>query len=340
MNDKIVDLVFDIDETIVDRPYYSKEKEYLEKYPHDFISFYLGEPHNQQVVHYVYNYISDLFTYLGSMENVRISFCSSGVKERNVELLKLLKTKLSGTPSFYDIAYKVISREELLNTELIPHEEREKYQPKGLFGNLKKDLTAIDPDNLQNTFLIDDDQSYVLKGQEKNFIKKSGYLTDYIPEIIPGENTDKSWSSYDYPSYLYSKNFPAWLLGILHIAQKAHEIYPDHTLRDILYTLQVRKGEAEKEYNYYSSYTHEKDFYLIGELLMQTVNPDFALMYFVPEENVLRRVSDRTNLTVENVWDHDSKFSRSDTKEKESELLNMGLNMNKVIETVYQNLKK
>lgn len=92
-------------------------------------------------------------------KDVKISFFSGGDRERNIKLLK--EIKLKNGKSFFDVAYKIKSKEDLTT---IPNAiENARFSER-----FKKDLTLIDL-KLENVVLIEDNpQFYLDETQKKN----------------------------------------------------------------------------------------------------------------------------------------------------------------------------
>jgi len=75
---------------------------------------------------------------------------------------------------------KIFSREHTIDTTEMSHAEKEKFQPKGMWGQKKKDLTvAVGSEKLKYTLLIDDDETYIVPGQEKNLPRIDGKAAVY-----------------------------------------------------------------------------------------------------------------------------------------------------------------
>ena len=104
-------------------------------------------------------------------------FFSSGAAERNEDIIpKMLERVLECDPTEYIREnVKIFSRHDTIDTNTIAYEERKKYQPVGMYGQNKKDLTVVvTSEELKYTLLIDDDPSYIISGQEKNLLKVNG----------------------------------------------------------------------------------------------------------------------------------------------------------------------
>ena len=173
----------------------------------------------------------ELFQFLFGQENVRPAFFSSGVRERNLELARIvvqMAADAGGSSAWLD-RYEVYSREDCFDTERLQHslteEERRSFQPPDFFGSYKKDLRMIyhgreayhelcnrtlqdasvllpdrakDETILANIVLVEEDSSYLFPGQEKNFLLCPTYqhpypcLVNYPGEDTPADDPD-SW---------------------------------------------------------------------------------------------------------------------------------------------------
>ena len=102
----------------------------------------------------------------------RIMFFSSGVEERNVPLVDEIMRRSFGD-RVGEVDYKVFSRQHCVDTDRLEiiDPEAEKEMQGFFYGRLKKRLADIvSADELPDTLLVDDDTSYMVKGEEYNFI--------------------------------------------------------------------------------------------------------------------------------------------------------------------------
>ena len=123
---------------------------------------------------YLYNGWKELIKYVMELSDNNLIFFSSGARERNEDIIpKMLERVLGRDPMEYmRNNVKIFSRHHTIDTLRMPDEERKKYQPAGMWGNKKKDLrVAVSAEELKYTVLIDDDQTYILPGQEKNLLR-------------------------------------------------------------------------------------------------------------------------------------------------------------------------
>ena len=120
--------------------------------------------------HLLYVGFSALFRWIYDRGDC-IYFFSTGIAQRNEELISLLMKRAFGDASSEILKeIKIFSREDCINT--VYRADRDEYQPITFFGNKKKKLKNIVvlPEEMSRTLLIDDDPSYMTKGEENNFM--------------------------------------------------------------------------------------------------------------------------------------------------------------------------
>lgn len=131
---------------------------------------------------YLYNGWKELIKYVMELSDNDLIFFSSGAKERNEDIIpKMLERVLERDPTEYmRNNVKIFSREHTIDTTEMSYAEKEKFQPKGMWGQKKKDLTvAVGSEKLKYTLLIDDDETYIIPGQEKNLLRIDGKSAVY-----------------------------------------------------------------------------------------------------------------------------------------------------------------
>lgn len=117
------------------------------------------------------------------LQGAKIMVFSTGIKERNVELIeKFAKRSFRNIKEEDRPEIKVFSREDTFDTEKFKHEDRHKYQS-CWFGNLKKQLSGVvvSEEDLPYSLLVDDDYSYTAVNEERNMIYVSSEF-HYYPE--------------------------------------------------------------------------------------------------------------------------------------------------------------
>ena len=174
---------------------------------------------------------------------IRVSFYSGGKASRNNELLSLIK--LRDGRSLKDVAYKILSNEDLVSVPLapatLPFSERH-----------KKDLTKVTSD-LSELVMFDDTATFVLetKAPQSNHVFFIGVAFEYF------ENYDevKGMSGPYVP-----KSYEEWLLNqkkliVLHGAFK--EAYLEAQTKEISFSEAMKKREnllnlKDHQWNEYS----------------------------------------------------------------------------------------
>ncbi|MGD9973575.1 MAG: hypothetical protein AB7S77_10970 [Desulfatirhabdiaceae bacterium] len=186
-------LVFDLDDTVINVP---------SKYNLDGIlgmaKAVLGEQRADELsltvmdyTHLVYPGFYEVFRWLRRLDHA-ICFFSSGIEERNEDLVdKIIKRAFKDNAKAVMSDIKIFSRQHCLDTRRYQNDDQ--YQPFHLFGNYKKKLRdiVVTEERLPYTLLIEDDMSYMLKGEEENMIvlpSSSVYATER-----PGY--DSEWQS-------------------------------------------------------------------------------------------------------------------------------------------------
>jgi len=121
---------------------------------------------------------------------VKVSFFSGGDRARNVELLKKIKPPELEGKSLYDIAYKVLSKEELKEI----HSNAKSWASRYL-----KDLKLVSPD-LKNVILVDDARGFIANNHGKGiWLGKTYKFYETYDEVIAARKLGNT--SYLPPSY-------------------------------------------------------------------------------------------------------------------------------------------
>lgn len=143
-----------------------------------------------------HNGLRELVEEILNKKDVRISFFSGGKKSRNAELLS--KIKLSDGRSLADIAYKVLSSEDLVKVEgaleNAPFAER-----------FKKNLLLVSK-NLDQLIMFDDTTDFVLEGvtPQKNYVFHMGVAFEHFESFTETEGLAGKY---------IPKTFEQWLLN-------------------------------------------------------------------------------------------------------------------------------
>lgn len=246
---KPVNVIFDLDCTLVEVIYDKKEAAKLlteGRISKDRIIYACDYPH------YIYHGCREILQYAASITDYQLIFFSNAVPERNNELVpKLLANTFSGKElDNVTKKVKIYSRPDEIDTTELPDRGKEKYQPNyyGMYGQMKKDLRAILPeDQLNMTVIIEDDRSYITKGQEKTLLLLNGndiYIGGSINFIdLDREEIEKfSFSSHEYGDKFPVLNKLIYGAGVL---SKAYEMYQQENkaFTDILWSIQFIRDD-------------------------------------------------------------------------------------------------
>ena len=172
MKEKQWTVVFDLDGSL-ETPYFDKKdsekvKAWMGKHPcgNTFDRMYAevmdGLPH------FFLNGALELLRWVHD-RGFEIVFFSNAVEERNRELCPIIMERAFGKGK--EPSYRVLSRGDCVDTTRMHDGEDKALQ--GLWrGNYKKKLTGIvvPEERLADTLMIEDDNSYAAKGEERNFV--------------------------------------------------------------------------------------------------------------------------------------------------------------------------
>lgn len=176
----INNFVFDLDGAIVVAPSYKPqelEKNIKEKLGNDF--FHKHYIVAYEIPYYIFPGYYALFQWLYSF-GAKIFFFSSGIEARNTDLVnKIMKAAFGEGVS--GIEYKIFSRQHCIDTSKFRGNEEE---IESIFeGQRKKKLggVVVPESEVPNSLLIDDDNTFMTKGEEYNFIGLR-YCYQYLQE--------------------------------------------------------------------------------------------------------------------------------------------------------------
>jgi hypothetical protein len=266
-------LVFDIDNVLADHRKCSDDNQIL---------FFMrkGAIIDALKPHYIFPGVIELLRLLFRETDVRVTFFSSGHQSRNDPFVEGLLRKVLGNAAYEGIKDKVfiLSGTKSDNSSDLNSNDRElarkQFKQYGLhWGNQKKSLDKVVTrgGSLANTLLIDDDPSWVMYGQEKNYL--------YVPMS----------RSYDFPSHVRSgktlykgMNRLCYLAGMIYtLLEKARSAT---TLSDVLFPLQFKYKEDDPSSfvpNFYETSKNEH-YYILGLEKLRTENPNYS---FITPEN-------------------------------------------------------
>lgn len=183
--------VFDLDDTVAKALRFGAEKKlkaYEETLGESFLKNHMvnimGYPHM------VFPGFYDVFRWIIQRGN-NLYFFSNALKERNEKLVKFLieKSIVNIDKDLFD-KIKIYSREDCINLERMTIEEQNNFIPyikingalRKVYGQKKKKLEGVlvAKKELKNTLLFDDDWSYMVQGEEDNFIKIKSDMNYFI----------------------------------------------------------------------------------------------------------------------------------------------------------------
>lgn len=265
-------IVFDIDDTLTSKVErdsdFDDHKSYLrfakEQFPDHIIPITL------------FGTIYDHILSPGALEAVQylltsgchLALYSHGIDERNQQFkIELLKRALSPADvKKYENRVKVFSREKHFITS------RKELEPEleGTYGNQKKDLNFVLDAfaesginfSIDQIILIDDDLSWMMKWQERNFLKVPGCYDHDITSSLSNLKENKI-------------NHLFYAIGLLSSILKSNKPL------DTLYNLQFRDprpGSWSKNKEYHHALTNEFQYYELGLEILQRVNKDLQLI--------------------------------------------------------------
>ena len=169
-------VVFDLDGTL-ETPYFSNDKKKNVKawmqrhscgnsFDRMYAQILVG---NEKYPHFFLNGAFELLRWVHD-HGFEIVFFSNAVKERNEKLCPILMQR--AFEGMEIPPYRILSRNNCLDTRNC-HSDREQAKFQGLwFGNYKKQLagTVVSESELPNTLMVEDDSSYAVRGEERNFV--------------------------------------------------------------------------------------------------------------------------------------------------------------------------
>lgn len=218
--------------------------------------------------HYIFPGYYALFQWL-HQQGGRIIFFSSGVEKRNLELAKKMIKRSFGETK---IDYQVFSRKHCVDTREGNREEaREKYQSY-FFGNRKKKLAGIivPEEEIGNTLLLEDDSSYMTKGEEYNLVK-----VPYSSNYIPGEYRKEEAFMYFHKAY--------YLAGVYQTIFEARA-EKNMSLIEGAKWVQMDLEEMELSRDFYYASVFKLAYYEKGLDILKQIDPTLDYFYKKPDE--------------------------------------------------------
>lgn len=279
-------VVFDIDGVIASAPERGgHEKEvcaYVEgRFGKNFLADHSIEAAGY--IHLVYPGIPEFIRWL-VRRNVRIHFCSTGVKRRNDELVPkvmnaALKDESDETRARVLKGMRVFSREDLVRQQAC--NKAHGLVGATVYGGEHHKILCpyiVNYDNLPNTLLIDDDVSYMAFGEEYNFVGGKYYGYFYRPD--GRENAERR-----------REDFIELCRGFL-FAGVVSEIFKLSDSRKFCSLTEASKivqyGDGPEAYvpedrTFFQNTYQEPAFYKAGLKALKTVNPELEFPLPLPK---------------------------------------------------------
>ena len=233
-------VVFDIDWTIVSEiktisPDILKNKRVIEvQGKHYFINEGLEE------------FIGDIL----SRPKMKISFYSGGLATRNKELL--LKIKLKNGQSLHEIAYKILSNEDLVPVVDIPKTAR-------FADRFKKDLSKVSK-NMEDLIMFDDTENFFLENgkSQRSHVFFIGKAFEFFENFSDTAGISGEYVPRTYDEWLLNKK----KLSILHAV--FNEAYEESTDSGITFSEAMKNREEllnlkDHQWNSYSNNFYNKN---------------------------------------------------------------------------------
>lgn len=214
--------VFDLDDTVAVAISYAAEekiKKYNEFLGEEFVNNHMIEILNYP--HMIFPGFYEIFNWIINRGD-NLLFFSTGTKERNEKLVEFLIEK-SIDEKVEEVLknIKIFSRKDCIKISRLPIEEQNEFIPKiiehgekrKVYGQKKKKLegTVVSKDELEDTILFDDDISYMVLGEEENFIKVNSSIS-YL-------NHRHTFTKDDYESF----HKAYYIMGLMYRAVKMKE---------------------------------------------------------------------------------------------------------------------
>lgn len=201
-------------------------------------------------IHYYVNEgLEEFFEDLRSKKDIKVSFFSGGKHLRNTELLS--KIKLKDGKSLKDLAYKILSQEDLVIVENAPVGAR-------FAERFKKDLTKVTKE-LDQLIMFDDTPNFVLENSDNqnNHVFFIGKAFEYFETYTEASKISGEYVPKSYEQWLLNKK----KLNILNVA--FNEAYFEASENGISFSEVMKKKEdllnlKSHEWNAYSSSTFKK----------------------------------------------------------------------------------
>jgi len=182
---KRIDFIFDIDGVLVDR---ANKETVKHLYPPEKLELLKSAGRVLELNEHIYilnNGAEELVEYLSEIPDAKITFFSTGPRDRNEIFLNHFK--LNNGKKFIDVSEgRLFSNEDALELSKLDDYSKTNYQSRinEFVGPVKKDLTLINGIDLESAILIDDRVVNAARGQEKNLLKVDLSLTREKPTAV------------------------------------------------------------------------------------------------------------------------------------------------------------
>lgn len=261
-------IFFDLDSTVVHALDYDADRQI------EIVRTHLGDEFFESVrtvaMKYVHLVLPGYFALFRHLRNhgVQIGFCSSGIRQRNEELVPQLLQK--AFPNDHEEILPnvpIFSREDLFDTTKLPDEEGDKYQVP-FYGNYKKRLVgmAITEDELPNSIVVDDDRSYLATGEEKSFLRVQGTSLQYCP------NPSVPYFEHDARGF-HSAYYVAGILDEVARRMQSQGV----TISDALWSVQVVETGKPFDRDFQYPTSQDPAYYERGLEILRAIDPSLRI---------------------------------------------------------------
>jgi hypothetical protein len=220
-------------------------------------------------VHYLFPGYFALLRWLHA-QGVNLAFFSSGVEARNVPLVEhFMRRAFAEQPE--PPSYSIFSRHHCIETDQWDRqqpEEKDRYQP-CFPGNLKKKLAGIvvPQEALEDTLLIDDDETFMVRGEEYNFVGL-GYAHRYAVDDQGSDSFAIFHSAFYVAGFAYAV-FECCAREGLRLQAAARRLQYD-----------AEGTELSEEFRFPSRY--RESYYLMGRDILRQVESDIDFFWPPP----------------------------------------------------------
>lgn len=260
--------------------------------------------------HIIHPGVIEFIQLIDKMPNIKISFFSSAIKERNSTLVEKLLCFALGKARYEAIKnqIKICSEEDLEEGDDIL--SKTQYENYGICyrenkKNLKRVLAA--DDELAWTVLIDDDMTYSYYGQEKNILKIPAVWESHFSDAFchafkySEKREELPWKTFCRANHIF------YAIGILFSALEMVNQEKSKTLSEALFKIQFKENTCKQDrlkwvFNY--ELYDNMHYYEYGLKKLREVNSSLC---FLSHENYLNQsniIDPPTKEFVKNMVSH------------------------------------